>query len=93
MGGEFCPSGVDVNLEFDPTKKCSAGKLAVRLCAVFTFCADFAFTAICADLLGKQPFPNARAVAGCRAGRFYSRQDLLSGGQPGKSQLQKVATL
>jgi hypothetical protein len=30
---------------------------------------------------------------GARAGRFYSRQNLLSGGQPGKSQLQKAATL
>jgi hypothetical protein len=68
VGGEFCPAGPDVNLEFDPAKKYSAGKLAVRLYMVFPFCADFAFAAIRADLLGKQPFPNAMAVAGCPRG-------------------------
>jgi hypothetical protein len=67
-GGEFCPSGLDVNLEFDPTKKCSAGKLAVRLCAVFRFCADFAFAAIRADLFGKVAVPECNAVAGCPRG-------------------------
>jgi hypothetical protein len=44
--GEFCPSGLDVNLEFDPAKKCSAGKVSLRLCTVFPFCPEFAFSAM-----------------------------------------------
>jgi hypothetical protein len=94
VGGEFCPSGLDVNIEFDHTKKMRGPENSpLGYARFFPFCADSAFVAIRADLLGKQPSRMQWQWPGARAGRFYSRQDLLSGGQPGKSQLQKAATL
>jgi hypothetical protein len=54
VGGEFCPSGLDVNIEFDPTKKMRGPENSPLGYARF-FARNSRFPAISADLLGKQP--------------------------------------